>query len=220
MQNFILFATLSLFLLWASRTDAPAAESRLNTTEQNILGLKALTFDSFIFLQLQNIKAEANDIHLYIDKNVNDAKFIDLYNDIGIKINHFIDHFVMKICENNKFEEIESLSFYKKMSEDWIQLQREIIELSEIYKTEIEKEKNKYQEEMNSKIEAVKKSAHQFIESGFEAVRDVVAFTLNSLQSYVTEYKTPVNQQSVIDFLNKQKWEILGKVGKKHKDPA
>lgn len=204
--------------------DKMSAENARNTSEQNLLGLKKLGFDSDIMRSLVLAKVVAEHLRAGIVKNVTDAVEIDRYNKLAEAMNEFINNLVLKISENNHFEDRESRAFYEASTKDWMKIQTFLKEMMEYYGVQLKDETHAAAADLAPEAMALKDKiifyVKKFTDAGEEAVRDTLAFTLSSMESFITEKKSPVNQQAVIDYLNAQKWNAIGKPVKGDMDHA
>ncbi len=200
-----------------------SAANAKNTTEKNIIGLEKLGFDSDIMRQIALAKALGEGMRAYIIEKVNDGKIIDQYNDLSTLMSQFIGGLVLKISQNNHFEERESRLFYEKKTKEWIEIQYKLeaminsVSTDAFQSTPPEMVRN-FAPDAKTLKDKVLFYIKEFKDSGEEAVRDILAFTVSSLESFITEKKSPVNQQAVIEYLNARMWSPIAKTVKDSMD--
>lgn len=196
-----------------------------NTTEQHILGLEKLGFDSDIVRQIALSKILAEHVRAYIVAKVNDAKVIDQYNALTVVMNQFIGDLVLKISQNNHFEERKSPLFYEKKTKEWLEIQGRLEALIKVisedaFTGEVPEIIKNFAPDAKTLKDKVLFYVKEFRDSGEEAVRDVLTFTVNSMESFITEKKSPVNQQTLIEYLNARLWLPIAKSVKRDVDDA
>lgn len=194
-----------------------------NTTEKNLIGLEKLGFDSDIIRQIALAKALGEGMRGYIIEKVNDAKVIDQYNYLSTLMSKFIGDLVLKVSQNNHFEERESRLFYEKKTKEWIEIQYKLeaiitsVSKDAFQSTPPEMVRN-FAPDAKTLRDKVLFYIKEFKDSGEEAVRDILAFTVSSMESFITEKKSPVNQQAVIEYLNACMWSPIAKSVKESRD--
>lgn len=192
-----------------------SAANHGNTSEQNLIGLESLGFDSDIMRQLELAKRQGQVLKYYISEKIEDAQAIDKYNHFAESINNFIDQLVMVISENNHFEKAENQKFYDDATKRWMKIQQDLKVMTDLYIEKLKVDAAKKAEELNINIselhEKIISYVDRFQKAGFEAMRDVLDSLLRSLEGFITEKKTPVNHQAVIEWMHSQKWSLIVK---------